>query len=534
MTDTATQKPTSDARTPGIERPGSLPTPAERAAAAKDKTLTSAAAVELARQALGEITEPLSVGLFAASKGSQERLVTHLFECNLSGYRGWRWAVTMTRPPRGRTATICEMELLPGEEALLAPAWVPWEDRLQPGDVSRSDRLPRRETDERLEPGWEATGEDADAVALDVLDLGRPRVLSAEGIQRAAQRWYDGEHGPEAEGVRKAHATCSTCGFFLPMSGPMRNVFGVCANEWAADDGTVVSLDHGCGAHSETDLPDQGPEWPVTPSRLDEAALEAVATDGLDLRAGVTLEEQQAAERDAAAAQESSVPQVADQREADGATASEPREDPAAAPAPANAPEQEEAGEQVGDGAPASSAPTKPKGGAKARRVTRSRSAARTKTAAPAASTQEEPPAEAASEQEPAAPRPARGRRRGQGGGAPATSPQAQVEDQVEDRSEAGAEAPEASAPPVQEPQTADTSQDAVAVVAPEPAADQPVAQTGADAASPATAEPQEHPRLLLELPQAVADAAQARRRASDPEAAAKALADLESSLPTR
>jgi len=35
-----------------------------------------------------------------------------------------------------------------------------------------------------------------------------------------------------------------------------------------------VSLDHGCGAHSETDLPDQGPEWPVTPSRMDDSALE--------------------------------------------------------------------------------------------------------------------------------------------------------------------------------------------------------------------------------------------------------------------
>ncbi|WP_244963302.1 DUF3027 domain-containing protein [Actinomyces trachealis] len=303
MTDTATQTPNSDTGTPGIDRPGSLPTPAERAAAAKDKTLTSAAAVEMARLALGEITEPLSVGLFAASKAGENRLVTHLFECNLSGYRGWRWAVTMTRPPRGRTATICEMELLPGEEALLAPAWVPWADRLQPGDVTRSDRLPRRETDERLEPGWEATGEDADAVALDVLDLGRPRVLSAEGIQRAAQRWYDGDHGPDAEGVRKAHATCSTCGFFLPLSGLMRNVFGVCANEWAADDGTVVSLDHGCGAHSETDLPDQGPEWPVTPPRLDEAEMVQLATDGLTLREGVTLAEQQAGEAAEAEAQ---------------------------------------------------------------------------------------------------------------------------------------------------------------------------------------------------------------------------------------
>ena len=237
-----------------------------RALAAKDRTLTSPAAVELARTALEEVAggAESSVGEHLAATVEGQRLITHLFACSLPGYRGWHWAVTLSRPPRGRTATVCEMGLLPGDEALLAPAWVPWADRLEPGDLTRSDRLPKREKDERLEPGWQAAGEDADALALDELDLGRARVLSAEGVSRAAQRWYEGDHGPQAEGVRDAHATCSTCGFFLPMAGVLRAVFGVCANEWATDDGSVVSLDHGCGAHSETDVPDQGPQWPTT------------------------------------------------------------------------------------------------------------------------------------------------------------------------------------------------------------------------------------------------------------------------------
>ena len=264
-----------------------MPTEAERAAAAKDRVLTSPAAIERARTALCEITEPLSVGEHTAAKLQAERLVTHLFECNLAGYEGWRWAVTMARPPRGRTATVCELELLPGEEALLAPPWVPWADRLRSGDITRSDHLPKRETDERLEPGWESTGEEGDRIALDELDLGRARVLSHEGIQRAAQRWYDGEHGPQADGVRKARASCSSCGFLMLMAGQIRHVFGVCANELAVDDGRVVSLDHGCGAHSETDLPDQGPEWPVTPSRMDDSALEPLGTDGASIRAGL-------------------------------------------------------------------------------------------------------------------------------------------------------------------------------------------------------------------------------------------------------
>ena len=274
-----------------VPRAGALPTPAEQALAAKDKTLTSPAAIELARHALEEVTAPITVGEYVAAAPDAERLVTHLFDCTLSGYRGWRWAVTLSRVPRGRTATVCEVELLPGEEALLAPAWIPWAERLEPGDITRSDRLPRKETDERLEPGWEATGEDADAVALDELDLGRPRVLSAQGVASAAERWYGGDHGPDAEGVRKAHATCSTCGFFVPMAGALRAIFGVCANEWATDDGSVVSLDHGCGAHSETDLPDQGPEWPINPSRVDDHLMVPLSTNGLDLREGRSIAE---------------------------------------------------------------------------------------------------------------------------------------------------------------------------------------------------------------------------------------------------
>ncbi|OLO72089.1 hypothetical protein BKH18_12375 [Actinomyces oris] len=296
-TSTATlERPAPDAAssspTPApVPRAGALPTPGEQAQAAKDKTLTSPAAVELARHALEEVTDPITVGEYVAAAPDAERLVTHLFDCTLSGYRGWRWAVTLSRVPRGRTATVCEVELLPGEEALLAPAWVPWAERLEPGDITRSDRLPRKETDERLEPGWEATGEDADAVALDELDLGRPRVLSAQGVASAAERWYGGDHGPEAEGVRKAHATCSTCGFFVPMAGALRAIFGVCANEWATDDGSVVSLDHGCGAHSETDLPDQGPEWPINPSRVDDHLMVPLSTNGLDLREGRSIAE---------------------------------------------------------------------------------------------------------------------------------------------------------------------------------------------------------------------------------------------------
>ena len=385
-----------------VPRAGVLPTPAEQALAAKDKTLTSPAAIELARHALEEVTDPITVGEYVAAAPDAERLVTHLFDCTLSGYRGWRWAVTLSRVPRGRTATVCEMALLPGEEALLAPAWVPWAERLEPGDITRSDRLPRKETDERLEPGWEATGEDADAVALDELDLGRPRVLSAQGVASAAERWYGGDHGPDAEGVRKAHATCSTCGFFVPMAGALRAIFGVCANEWAADDGSVVSLDHGCGAHSETDLPDQGPEWPINPSRVDDHLMVPLSTNGLDLREGRSIAELTAEQGDDVDAEPGGAPaeDVAD-ASGRGTGAESPAQD---ADAPADAAKTTDSDGAADEASGVDAADAREAGDAEA-------GAAGTDAAAPAAEEQAEEPGtkttkkSAASEQKPAAKR---------------------------------------------------------------------------------------------------------------------------------
>ena len=105
------------------------------------------------------------------------------------------------------------------------------------------------------------------------LGLGRPRVLSQEGIDQAAKRWYESDRGPKSG--RRPRNTCSSCGFLMKMSGGMRTMFGVCANEWATDDGAVVSLDHTCGSHSETDVPKNGTAWPVRPSRVNEGALDA-------------------------------------------------------------------------------------------------------------------------------------------------------------------------------------------------------------------------------------------------------------------
>lgn len=212
-------------------------------------------AIEVARLAAVEIAEPGAVGEHLGVDMDAERLATHFFACVAPGYPGWRWAITLARPPRGRKPTVCETHLVPGEGSMVSPVWLPYAERLAPGDIGTGDRTPYVDEDPLLVAGFEATGDDdVDEVGFFELGLGRPRVLSAHGRAQAAQRWYEGDPGPSAEGARSAPAPCNSCGFFVPMAGVLRSLFGVCANAWSPSDASVVSIDHGCGAHSEVDL----------------------------------------------------------------------------------------------------------------------------------------------------------------------------------------------------------------------------------------------------------------------------------------
>ncbi|WP_448059101.1 DUF3027 domain-containing protein [Cellulomonas hominis] len=244
--------------------------------AAKDAVLTSA--VELAREAALEMAEhPADVGEHLGTVVESDRLISHRFACTAKGYRGWAWTVTVSRVPRGRVATVCEVVLLPGDDAVLAPAWLPWSERLRPGDIGPGDVLPFRADDPRLVPGWAPTGDDElDSVAIGELALARARVLSQTGIAEAAERWYTGSRGPTSPGAIASAEACLSCGFLVPLQGSLGQLFGVCVNEWSPDDGKVVAFDHGCGAHSETDVEEHPSDWPAPASRIDELDVDVV------------------------------------------------------------------------------------------------------------------------------------------------------------------------------------------------------------------------------------------------------------------
>jgi hypothetical protein len=277
-----------------------------------------AAAVDLARSAANEMAGPEQVGEHIGVEADGDRIATHLFASLDPAYTGWRWAVTVARASRAKTVTVSESLLLPGPDSLLAPDWVPWRDRVRPGDLGVGDLLPASDDDERLVPEAVLEGDEGvldwdDAApwdaALPTIDppLGSPvtrsqpsgagpapgyqtdpgpkrsRVLSAIGRDETALRWYSGEHGPRSPLAHAAPGPCMTCGFLVRLEGSLGRVFGVCANEFAPDDGRVVSLDHGCGAHSEA-------ATPGTPPGAASPVIDELGYDLVDMP-GVSMEE---------------------------------------------------------------------------------------------------------------------------------------------------------------------------------------------------------------------------------------------------
>jgi len=262
-------------------------------------TLDSACAeaVDLAFAAAEDVAGLGRVGDHLGLVPEGERIVTHYFAARERGYVGWRWAVTLTRASRSRLVTVDETVLLPGDGAILPPRWLPWSERIQPGDIGVGDLLPTDADDARLEPGYTGADDAEPQILQDPppapagdfdpaapqrdslpligfeLGLGRARVLSLIGRQTAADRWYE-SFGPASPMAQAAPASCSTCGFMTGLRGALSQSFGVCTNEYSPADGHVVAMNFGCGGHSEAAVVPEATE--VGEPIVDEYAVDQV------------------------------------------------------------------------------------------------------------------------------------------------------------------------------------------------------------------------------------------------------------------
>lgn len=115
--------------------------------------------LELAAAALHDVTPRGSVGhvldaLLEGGEGDQAQVLAIRHISTLPGYPDWTWTVLLSRGVEGGP-TVLEVALLPGEGSLLAPAWVPWSERL-------ADYLAAKES-----AGADGEGDDEDDEELD-------------------------------------------------------------------------------------------------------------------------------------------------------------------------------------------------------------------------------------------------------------------------------------------------------------------------------------------------------------------------------
>jgi hypothetical protein len=215
---------------------------------------------DLARAALHEVTDKAHVGTYISTEPTSESTAVITFDSLMPGYKSWTWVVMLSWLDQDHL-TIDEVAMVPSETALIAPAWIPWSQRLEAGDVGIGDELPYRAVDPALTAGY--AGVEEESVLEDTsnlkplwwsLGLGRERILSQEGRELAATRWSQGEFAGSSIMARVAKANCSSCGFYLPLAGSLGSAFGACTNALSPADGKVVALNFGCGAHSETDV----------------------------------------------------------------------------------------------------------------------------------------------------------------------------------------------------------------------------------------------------------------------------------------
>ena len=292
------------------------------------RAIAQAAAIEVADEdsQVGDFVEAIDLG---------DNVTDFRFETRVRGYEGWQWSVTLYHDVELDHWTVNESSLVPTDKALRPPEWIPWKDRLEPTDLAVTDSIGTDPDDPRMEEGFRKTepaetGEnvssdaesaettnasdnaetDADGAAgsqgesaaasvtseedideaVEEFDLSRRHVLTSLGRSQTAKRWYEGPRGPKSLSTKTSDGNpCSTCGFFIPLKGELNLLFGVCANKWSPDDGRVVSIDHGCGEHSEIEPPEPSHLWVQSKRAFDDLHIDIIAQAPRDERSSVEL-----------------------------------------------------------------------------------------------------------------------------------------------------------------------------------------------------------------------------------------------------
>ncbi|MET4094942.1 DUF3027 domain-containing protein [Arthrobacter sp. UYCu712] len=154
----------------GAKAPGSKPRAGVPVWRTGKPDAVLAAAVDAARTAVEGIAPAEQIGRHLGARSEGDRLVTHLFESKLAGYGGWQWYAVLTRNSRSKVVTVDELGLLPSDDSILAPEWVPWAERVRPEDAQDADADAAGQAATAAEPAADAPESDsdvADGIAAD-------------------------------------------------------------------------------------------------------------------------------------------------------------------------------------------------------------------------------------------------------------------------------------------------------------------------------------------------------------------------------
>jgi hypothetical protein len=89
------------------------------------------------------------------------------------GYPGWFWTINLS-DVEGVAPTVLELQLLPGDKALVAPEWVPWADRMEEyllHEKELSDAAAEAEADDDDDDDDDDFDDDVDGIDIDQLDI---------------------------------------------------------------------------------------------------------------------------------------------------------------------------------------------------------------------------------------------------------------------------------------------------------------------------------------------------------------------------
>lgn len=168
---------------------------------AADERLTGAH--DLALAALHEITPADTVGPAAGYTAEDDGVVSLRFHTRLSGYPGWYWTVSVAVVDDAEP-TVLEVELLPGDGALLAPDWVPWATRLAEYQAAQAAAAAAHDDDdEDLDDDESDDGDDESDDDDDEGDEPKPRFhagdLDGVDIDELDADHVDASHDDDAD-----------------------------------------------------------------------------------------------------------------------------------------------------------------------------------------------------------------------------------------------------------------------------------------------------------------------------------------------